>query len=152
MTTLPPFFDGLEVFRGPIFEKMRRSPRFRHQGEIFHHVFSQRRGYNKQKQLEGKKLGGGGQSVVPPKASSCQCPDIPGASVSTDSLVTSNQMLKHCVSQAPYRTRKRICAQICMQTLWCCLQPVWILSFTAVCSIICMRVLQGAPRPVWTGP
>ena len=42
--------------------------------------------------------------------------------------------------------------QICVQTLWCCLQPVWTLPFTAVCSIICVRVLQGAPRLVWTGP
>ncbi len=51
-----------------------------------------------------------------------------------------------------HRTRKQICAQICVQTLWCCLQPVWTLLFTAVCSIICMRGLQGAPCPVWTAP
>ncbi len=47
-----------------------------------------------------------------------------------------------------HRTRK----PICMQTLWCCLQPVWTLPFAAVSSIICMHVVQGAPRPVWTGP
>ncbi len=43
-------------------------------------------------------------------------------------------------------------APIWMQTLSCCLQPVWTLPFTAVCFIICVRVLQGAARPVWTGP
>ncbi len=49
-----------------------------------------------------------------------------------------------------HRTHKQICIQICVQTLWCCLQPVWTLPLTAVCSIICVRVLQGAPLSVWT--
>ncbi len=51
-----------------------------------------------------------------------------------------------------HRTRKQICMQICVQTLWCCLQPVWTLALTTVCPINCLRLLQGAPRPVWTGP
>ncbi len=51
-----------------------------------------------------------------------------------------------------HRTRQQICRQICMQTLWCCLQPMWILPFTAVCPIICVCLLWGAPRPVWTRP
>ena len=51
-----------------------------------------------------------------------------------------------------HRMRNQICMQICTQTLWCCLQPVWTLPFTAVCSIICVCLLQGAPRPVWTRP
>ena len=42
--------------------------------------------------------------------------------------------------------------QICVQTLWCCLQAVWILPLTTVCSTICVRPLQGVLRPVWTGP
>ena len=28
-----------------------------------------------------------------------------------------------------HRTRKQVCVQICVQTLWCCLQPVWTLPF-----------------------
>ncbi len=51
-----------------------------------------------------------------------------------------------------HRTRKHICTQICMQTLWCCLQAVWTLLLTTMCSIICVHMLQGAPHPVWTGP
>ena len=47
-----------------------------------------------------------------------------------------------------HMTHKQICAQIWVQTLWCCLQPVWTLPFTAVCSRICVRMLQGAPHPV----
>ena len=31
----------------------------------------------------------------------------------------------------------QICTQICVQTLWCSLQPVWTLPFTAVCSFAC---------------
>ena len=41
-----------------------------------------------------------------------------------------------------HRTRKQICMQSCVQTLWCCLQPVWTLPLTTVCSMICVRVLQ----------
>ncbi len=51
-----------------------------------------------------------------------------------------------------HRTRKHICTQICMQTLWCCLQVVWTLRLNTMCSIIYMRLLQGVPRLVWTGP
>ncbi len=47
-----------------------------------------------------------------------------------------------------HRTRK----QISMQTLWCCLQPVWTLPLTIMCSKIGIHLLRGAPRPVWTGP
>ncbi len=49
-----------------------------------------------------------------------------------------------------HRTRKQIGAQICVQTLWCCLQPLWTLPLTTVCPIICL--LGGALRTVWTGP
>ena len=41
-----------------------------------------------------------------------------------------------------HRTRRQICMQICVQTLWCCLQPVWTLPFTAVCPIICACLLK----------
>ena len=61
---------------------------------------------------------------------------------------SENRFLGPC----SHRTCKQICVQICMQTLWCCLQPVWTLPFAAVCPIICLRLLQGAPRPVWMGP
>ncbi len=37
-----------------------------------------------------------------------------------------------------HRTRKQICTQICMQTLWCCVQPVWTLPFAAMCPIACV--------------
>ena len=47
-----------------------------------------------------------------------------------------------------HRTRK----QICVQTLWCCLQPVWTLPLTIMCCKMCLRLFRGAPRPVWTGP
>ncbi len=43
-----------------------------------------------------------------------------------------------------HRTRKQICAQIWVQTLWCFLQPVWTLTFATMCSRICVRVLRGA--------
>ncbi len=37
-----------------------------------------------------------------------------------------------------HRMRKQICRQICVQTLWCCLQCVWTLPLTIMCSKICM--------------
>ncbi len=46
----------------------------------------------------------------------------------------------------------RTCQQICVQTLWCCLQAVWTLPLTTICSIIYVCLLRGALRPVWTGP
>ena len=36
-----------------------------------------------------------------------------------------------------HRTRKRICTQICVQTLWCFLRAVWTLALTTMCSIFC---------------
>ncbi len=42
-------------------------------------------------------------------------------------------------SQAQFtQERKQICMQICVQTLWCCMQPVWTLPLTTMCSIVCM--------------
>ncbi len=42
-----------------------------------------------------------------------------------------------------HRTRKQICMQICVQTLWCCVQPVWTLLFTTVCSASCVNGAQA---------
>ena len=60
----------------------------------------------------------------------------------------------HCTNFRPrsHRTRNQVCTQICMQTLWCCLQAVWTLPLTTMCSKICVCLLWGALRPVWTGP
>ena len=39
--------------------------------------------------------------------------------------------------------------QICVQTLWCCLQPVWTLPLTKVCSIILRaRVVRSSTSSV----
>ncbi len=67
---------------------------------------------------------------------------------------SSFSVMQNITMLRPYshRTRKHICMQICVQTLWCCMQPVWTLPLTTMCSIICMRLLRGDPRPVWTGP
>ena len=67
-------------------------------------------------------------------------------------LLLGSVKLSKAFRPCSHRMREQICTQICMQTLSCCMQPVWTLPFTTVCSIICMRMLQGAPRPVWTGP
>ncbi len=68
------------------------------------------------------------------------------------SLVEVTVNLKRSFRPRSHRTHKQICTQIWVQTLWCCLQPVWTLPLTTVCSIFCVRLLQGAPHPVWTGP
>ena len=49
----------------------------------------------------------------------------------------------HKNSWAPFtQERKQICTQICLQTLWCCMQPMWTLPLTTMCSIICVRMLK----------
>ncbi len=74
-------------------------------------------------------------------------PCDPFASVTVGRLSQPQDMANtHAVVRArSHKTRKHICMQICVQTLWCCLQAVWTLPFTTMCFIIwcaCCEVLR----------